>query len=341
MAVSQKAKRKPRPVPVISTEKLIDSFTKLEKATEVKEIIEPAIGKIETVTGKMINWPPMPGDFIEHLPLSYFSTKTQPRKKLFDVDALALAKTADKNIDNGLPQFETPITGHWDEDSKTIKIRNGHRRYRGATLDGWKGIDVVVKSKIQLVNEIFAQLKDNLHKEDMDPWDLALSIQDLKIDYSLSYEEIGKALGKSKTWVSDHTRAGNLPDYIEEFANTYITSDLTIFVLLKTAHSLDEEKTKIFIEGCTTTKKITRAQVRRHTKKLRNGDEETETKIKNDQSIPFSESTYSSVMRDLGSSKDELNGADLRIVTPEGEAEIKGFRLKLNENGEKVLLLEI
>lgn len=91
----------------------------------------------------------------------------------------------------------------------------GERRWRAAKMAGLKSIPVIIKDiSSREVMEI--ALIENLQREDLNPIEEAEAFQKLIEEHSLTQEEVGKVVGKSRAAVANSVRLLSLTDQIKE-----------------------------------------------------------------------------------------------------------------------------
>lgn len=132
--------------------------------------------------------------------------RDQPRKE-FDTDSLAeLAESVSRH---GIlqPLLVRPI------DSLGYQIVAGERRWRAARMAGLKEVPVVIKDlSDEQVMEI--ALIENLQREDLTPIEEAKGYKSLMETYSLTHEEVAKAVGKSRAVITNAVRLLTLPQEV-------------------------------------------------------------------------------------------------------------------------------
>lgn len=87
----------------------------------------------------------------------------------------------------------------------------GERRYRAAKKAGLKQLPAVVRSAEQL-EQLEIAIIENVQRVDLSPLEQALSIERLHEQFSMSYGDIAKRLGKASTTVNNIVRLLQLPD---------------------------------------------------------------------------------------------------------------------------------
>lgn len=129
----------------------------------------------------------------------------QPRQSFSQDTIKELAESIDKN---GLLQ---PIVVRKNGDK--YEIIAGERRYRAfKTLKKDKIPAIVRDYKDEEVDKL--QLVENVQREDLNPYDEAMAYLKLKEKYGLKQDDIAKAVGKSRPYISNMTRLLSLEDEI-------------------------------------------------------------------------------------------------------------------------------
>ena len=132
----------------------------------------------------------------------------QPRKQFDEEGLMNLAQSIKEH---GIVQ---PIIVR--KDGSIYQIVAGERRWRAARLAGLKTVPVAVKDYTdEQLLEI--ALIENLQREDLNPIEEANAYKVLIDEYSLSQEEIGKRIGKSRSAITNSIRLLNLPTEIVDY----------------------------------------------------------------------------------------------------------------------------
>lgn len=135
-------------------------------------------------------------------------TEAQPRQLFNDETIKELAESIEKN---GLLQ---PIVVRPMANGK-YQIIAGERRYRAFKKLGKAVIPAIVRDyKDEEVDKL--QLVENVQREDLNPYDEAIAYLKLKEKYGLKQDDIAKAVGKSRPYISNMTRILSLEDEILE-----------------------------------------------------------------------------------------------------------------------------
>lgn len=127
----------------------------------------------------------------------------QPRKTF---DEQSLYELAESIKEHGVLQ---PIIVVQKND-KTFRIVAGERRYRASQLAGLSRIPAIVRTLTEL-RELELALVENVQRVDLSPMEQAVSIARLQQQFSLTYAEIAKKLGKAETTVNNIVRLLHLP----------------------------------------------------------------------------------------------------------------------------------
>lgn len=168
-------------------------------------------------------------------------TEAQPRQSFKEDTIKELAESIEKN---GLLQ---PIVVRPMEKGK-YQIIAGERRYRAFKKLGRTMIPAIVRDyEDEEVDKL--QLVENVQREDLNPYDEAIAYLKLKEKYGLKQEDIAKAVGKSRPYISNMTRLLSLEDEIlEMLKNGEITVSHAKLILsldtkeerLKLAHKIKD-----------------------------------------------------------------------------------------------------
>lgn len=132
----------------------------------------------------------------------------QPRLKF---DPQSIEELARSIRETGVIQ---PILVAPEED--TYKIIVGERRWRAAHKAGLKKIPVLIR-QIPVERQLEISLVENLHREDLNPLEIAHVYQRLVDDLGYTQEEIAARVGKDRTSVTNYLRLLNLPELIQGY----------------------------------------------------------------------------------------------------------------------------
>ncbi|HEX7633034.1 MAG TPA: ParB/RepB/Spo0J family partition protein [Candidatus Saccharimonadales bacterium] len=146
-----------------------------------------------------------PEDRIEQVPLAALQPNPQQPRKHFDNAALHELSISIERYGVVQPLVVTPV-----KDGKYTLIA-GERRWRAAQLAGLKTVPVITRSSEEL-EQLELALIENVQRVDLSPLEQAVSIERLHEQFSMSYDQIAKRLGKANSTVSNIARLLNLPD---------------------------------------------------------------------------------------------------------------------------------
>lgn len=135
--------------------------------------------------------------------------RDQPRKK-FDQEALEELAESIKEYGLIQPIIVTKKDGYYS-------IVAGERRWRACKIAGIEDIPAIIREDDKKKNIAIA-LIENIQREDLNPYEKAIGIKNLMENCSLTQEEIGKKLGKSRSAISNSIRILNLDPRVLEFA---------------------------------------------------------------------------------------------------------------------------
>ncbi|MEO1927223.1 MAG: ParB/RepB/Spo0J family partition protein [Nautiliaceae bacterium] len=155
----------------------------------------------------------------------------QPRRE-FDEESLKELSLSIKK--HGLLQ---PIVVIKDEDEYILV--SGERRLRATKLLGESRIKAIVVDYSKEDLREYA-LIENIQREDLNPLDIALSLQSLIKEHNYTHEELAATIAKSRSYVTNLLRILNLPSFVQEKIKEKILSVGHAKVLV----GLDEELLK-------------------------------------------------------------------------------------------------
>lgn len=143
----------------------------------------------------------------EYLPLDSISpNRLQPRKTFSEE---GLRELADSVKEHGIVQ---PIVVRPVGDGYELVV--GERRWRAAQAAGLASIPAIVKDSPDQQSLQMA-LIENLHREDLNCIEAANAYAQLMEDFSMTQEEIGRRLGKSRSTIANTLRLLQLPVEIQ------------------------------------------------------------------------------------------------------------------------------
>ncbi|NLV77378.1 MAG: ParB/RepB/Spo0J family partition protein [Tissierellia bacterium] len=96
------------------------------------------------------------------------------------------------------------------------EIIAGERRWRAAKEAKLQEIPCIIK-EVSDKDAMKLALIENIQREDLNPIEEAYAFKGLLEDYNLTQEELGKAIGKSRSYIANSIRLLNLDDKILEY----------------------------------------------------------------------------------------------------------------------------
>ena len=135
--------------------------------------------------------------------------KYQPRSKM---DAASLAELALSIKEQGVmqPILVRPVEGG------SFEIVAGERRWRAAQQAGLREIPALVKN-VPDQSALAVALIENIQREDLNPLEEAKGLQRLIDEFGLTHEAAAKAVGRSRSAVSNLLRLNALAPPVQEY----------------------------------------------------------------------------------------------------------------------------
>lgn len=131
----------------------------------------------------------------------------QPRRAF---DEAALAELAASLKTDGMMQ---PLVVR--QNGSGYSLIAGERRYRAARLAGLIEVPVAVLDQVDDARMLELALVENIHREDLNPIELAEAVQRLMSVCALTQEAVATKLGKSRVAITNTLRLLGLPDSIQ------------------------------------------------------------------------------------------------------------------------------
>lgn len=133
------------------------------------------------------------------VPISQVKSNAGQPRKAFAKDALEELATSIRA--HGIIQ---PITVRRIQD-KEYQIISGERRYRAAQLAGLKELPAYIR----LANDqelLEMALIENIQREDLNAWEIAVSYGRLAEEFKLTHEELSDRVGKQRSTITNYLR---------------------------------------------------------------------------------------------------------------------------------------
>jgi len=123
----------------------------------------------------------------------------QPRRHFSDE---SLAELADSMREQGILQ---PLVARTVDGDERFEIVAGERRWQAAKIAGLATVPVIVR-ELDDQSALAVALIENLQREDLNAIDQAHSLKRLADEFSLTHEQVAKAVGRSRSSVSNLVR---------------------------------------------------------------------------------------------------------------------------------------
>lgn len=99
-------------------------------------------------------------------------------------------------------------------DNIKYELISGERRLRASILAGLKTVPVFIKN-IKNNQMLEVALVENIQRQDLDPIEIAISLNQLIEEYNIKQDELGKKIGKSRPTISNYIRLLKLDPIIQ------------------------------------------------------------------------------------------------------------------------------
>lgn len=151
---------------------------------------------------------PKPGEKVIELPLERVEPNPYQPRRIYDESALrALAGSI---AEHGVLQ---PLVVRPVEEG--YQLIAGERRLRASQMAGLTSVPVVVR-RANDQQALLLALLENLQREDLNPLEEARAFLRLMDEFGLAQEEVGKAVGKGRSTVSNTMRLLKLPVEVQQ-----------------------------------------------------------------------------------------------------------------------------
>ena len=149
------------------------------------------------------------GEVLQNLKTSYLQPgKYQPRTSM---DKASLAELADSIKTRGVmqPILVRQVSGGGYE------IIAGERRWRAAQIAGLREVPALIR---EVADEaaLAMSLIENIQRENLNPLEEALGIQQLIKEFGMTHQAAGRALGSSRSSISNLLRLLSLPESVQK-----------------------------------------------------------------------------------------------------------------------------
>lgn len=144
-------------------------------------------------------------DRVQKIPLEDLSPNPNQPRSIFNESELTGLAESIKQHGILQPLIATPVKG-----SKMIIVA-GERRWRAARLAGLKKVPVIARTSKEL-ERLEIALIENVQRVDLEPLEQAISIERLHQQFSITYEDISRRLGKASSTIINTVRLLQLPE---------------------------------------------------------------------------------------------------------------------------------
>lgn len=149
-------------------------------------------------------------DRVEKIPVAKLQPSPYQPRKHFDEAALKELAASIKRHGIVQPLVVTPA-----DKAGTYTLIAGERRWRAGQLAGLDSVPAIIRTSKEL-EQMELALIENVQRVDLSPLEQAVSIERLHEQFSLSYDEIAKRLGKAHSTVNNTVRLLRLPEAARE-----------------------------------------------------------------------------------------------------------------------------
>ncbi len=181
-------------------------------------------------------------DRVEKIPIGKLQASPYQPRRHFDETALLELAESIKRHGIVQPLVVTPAK------SGTYTLVAGERRWRAAQLAKQETVPALIRERKEL-EQLEVALIENVQRVDLSPLEQAVSIERLREQFSLSYDEISRRLGKATSTVNNTVRLLRLPEAARDaLATNQITEGHARAILaLKTDTGLQAQLLKSII----------------------------------------------------------------------------------------------
>ena len=138
----------------------------------------------------------------------------QPRIH-FDEDALAELSASIRAVGVLQPILVRPLNAPDPKTGIAFELIAGERRWRAAQRAGLTMIPALVRETND-VSSVEQALIENLHRQDLTPLEEAAAYKQLLDDFSMTHEQVGERVGKTRTVITNSLRLLLLPPSIQQ-----------------------------------------------------------------------------------------------------------------------------
>jgi ParB family chromosome partitioning protein len=145
---------------------------------------------------------------LHHLPVTSIQPNPYQPRRTFDEQAISSLAASIAEVGVLQPVIVRPTQ------SGPYELVAGERRWRAAQRVGLSHIPALIQAHPDLQMLQLAVI-ENLHREDLNPLEIAAAYHQLITDFSLTHDELAKRIGKSRAAVTNTLRLLQLPAKIQ------------------------------------------------------------------------------------------------------------------------------
>jgi ParB family chromosome partitioning protein len=156
--------------------------------------------------------PQKPSGEIREIAIDLIRPGSQQARRVFNQDALR--ELAQSLRESGMVQPVVLRTRVWG-----YELLAGERRWRAAQMAGLHQIPAVIRDDLTDTEAFVVGLIENLQRESLTPVETAAGLKRLGEIFTLTHEQIGERIGKSREYVSNYLRLLNLAPMVQDLVN--------------------------------------------------------------------------------------------------------------------------
>ncbi|PSU44841.1 chromosome partitioning protein ParB [Photobacterium frigidiphilum] len=173
------------------------------------------------------------GEKILKIPVSEIYSESQVRK-YFPIEKIKDLGASIKEHGQIQPIVVYPMDG------KGYKIQKGECRWRGAKLHEISHLDAIVRT----TGTMFQQLAENIHRIDLDPFEVGAALLLMKKEEGLNNKQLAKKMTISESEISAFLKTVSAPEFVVKAYYDDQIGDKETVNSLRIAASMNEEMTK-------------------------------------------------------------------------------------------------
>lgn len=188
--------------------------------------------KIEAKQGETAKNPKKEGE-LWHIPISLVKANAYQPRKVFDHQGLEDLINSIK--EHGVIQ---PLLVTEKEDG-TYELIAGERRWRAAKIVGLTTVPAVIKN-VSGSEKLELALIENIQRQNLNPLEESFAFERLVKEFNLTQEEVGKRVGKSRSFIGNSLRLLSLPEEIQKGLTDGLISSTAARAILGLENNRDQ-----------------------------------------------------------------------------------------------------